>query len=60
MLKKYLIPTILAIIFLFYLFYLLGTTKIVIHFNDLEPLKNHLPVYYNGFKIGHTTSRESP
>ena len=56
MLKKYLIPTILAIIFLFYLFYLLGTTKIVIHFNDLEPLKNHLPVYYNGFKIGHTTS----
>ena len=56
MLKKYLIPAILVIIFLFYLFYILGTTKIKIHFNDLEPLKGHLPVYYNGFKLGHTTS----
>lgn len=53
--KKYFIISIFTIIFLFYLFYILGTTKITIHFEDLEPLKQHLPVYYNGFKIGHTT-----
>jgi len=55
MYKKYFIFAILVIIFLFYLFYILGTTKITIHFKDLEPLKEHLPVYYNGFKLGHTT-----
>lgn len=56
MYKKYIILAIFFIIFLFYLFYILGTTKITIHFEDLEPLKQHLPVYYNGFKLGHTTS----
>ncbi len=55
MYKKYFIIGILIIIFLFYLFYILGSTKIIIHFEDLEPLKQHLPVYYNGFKLGHTT-----
>lgn len=55
MYKKYFIIGILILIFLFYLFYILGTTKITIHFEDLEPLKQHLPVYYNGFKLGHTT-----
>lgn len=56
MIKKYVIIAILFVIFLFYLFYIIGTTKITIHFEDLEPLKKHLPVYYNGFKLGHTTS----
>ncbi len=56
MYKKYFILGIFILIFLFYLFYILGTTKITIHFEDLEPLKQHLPVYYNGFKLGHTTS----
>ena len=55
MIKKYLIITSLGIIFLFYLFYVLGTTKITAQFEDLEPLKHHLPVYYKGFKLGHTT-----
>ena len=55
MYKKYFIVAVLFVIFLFYLFYIIGTTKIIIHFEDLEPLKQHLPVYYNGFKIGHTT-----
>ena len=55
MLKKYFAIGIFGIIFLFYLFYILGTTKITIHFEDLEPLKQHLPVYYNGFKLGHST-----
>lgn len=56
MYKKYFIIGLFLAVFLFYLFYILGTTKITIHFEDLEPLKQHLPVYYNGFKIGHTTS----
>ena len=55
MLKKHFAIGIFGIIFLFYLFYILGTTKITIHFEDLEPLKQHLPVYYNGFKLGHST-----
>lgn len=55
MLKRYFVIAILVIIFLFYLFYIIGTTKITIRFKDLEPLKRHLPVYYNGFKIGHST-----
>lgn len=56
MYKKYFIIASLACVFLFYLFYIIGTTKITILFEDLEPLKQHLPVYYNGFKVGHTTS----
>ena len=56
MYKKYFVIAILVVIFFFYLFYILGTTKITIRFEDLEPLKQHLPVYYNGFKLGHTTS----
>lgn len=54
--KKYFVIVVLLVIFLFYLFYIIGTTKIIIKFEDLEPLKQHLPVYYNGFKVGHTTS----
>lgn len=54
--KKHIIIGLLIVVALFYLFYIIGTTKITIHFKDLEPLKYHLPVYYNGFKLGHTTS----
>lgn len=43
-----------AVIVLFYLFYIIGTTKITIRFKDLDPLKHNLPVYYNGFKLGRT------
>lgn len=56
MVKKYFIIIVLVLIFVFYLFYILGTTKITIHFEDLEPLKHNLPVYYNGFKLGRTTN----
>ena len=55
MYKKYFIYAVLVALILFYLFYIVGTTKITIHFKDLEPLRQHLPVYYNGFKLGHTT-----
>lgn len=56
MIKKYIILGIFVLIFLFYLFYIFGTTKITIQFEDLEPLKHHLPVYFKGFKLGHTTN----
>lgn len=55
MFKKYFIIATLVVIALFYLFYILGTTKITIRFQELEPFKHYLPVYYNGFKLGHTT-----
>lgn len=54
--KRYFILAIFIIITLFYLFYIIGTTKIRILFEDLEPLKHNLPVYYNGFKLGRTTN----
>ena len=55
MLKKYILIGFLIFVVLFHLFYLITTTKVTIHFKDLEPLEHHLPVYYNGFKLGHTT-----
>ena len=54
--KRYFILAIFIIITLFYLFYIIGTTKIRIIFEDLEPLKHNIPVYYNGFKLGRTTN----
>ena len=56
MYKKIYFYIFFAVIVLFYLFYIIGTTKITIHFEDLEPLKHNLPVYYNGFKLGRTTN----
>lgn len=52
---KIFICVFLLIVLLFYLFYLIGTTKIVVDFENLEPFKHHLPVYYKGFRLGHTT-----
>jgi len=45
----------LTVLALFYLFYLIGTTKITVVFEELEPFNHNLPVYYKGFKLGHTT-----
>lgn len=53
--RKYYIYLILVIILLFYLFYIIGSTKITVDFENLEPFRHHLPVYYKGFKLGHTT-----
>ena len=52
---KIIICAFLLIILLFYLFYIIGTTRIVVDFENLEPFKHHLPVYYKGFRLGHTT-----
>lgn len=52
MLNKQVWIFIVSVLFLLYLFYLIGSTRIIIHFKDLDPLREQLPVYYNGFKIG--------
>lgn len=52
---RYFFIALFIIIILFYFFYIIGTTKIVVDFDSLEPFKNHLPVYYKGFRLGHTT-----
>lgn len=53
--REYYIYLILVIILLFYIFYIIGSTKITVDFENLEPFRHHLPVYYKGFKLGHTT-----
>ena len=53
--KKHIIIFISGISLVIYLLYIICTTKITIHFEDFEPFKHNLPVYYNGFRLGHTT-----
>lgn len=50
--NKHIWISIVSILSLLYLFHLISSTRIIIHFNDLEPLRERLSVYYNGFKIG--------
>lgn len=52
--KHYFLLIILFFLVLFLLYYFLTTMKITVQFNELEPFPNHLPVYYKGFKLGHT------
>lgn len=51
----YYIGILILIFLLFFLFYIIGSTKITVKFENLEPLKHTLPVYYKGFKLGHST-----
>lgn len=53
--KSYYFYIFTLIFLLFFLFYIIGSTKITVKFKDLEPLKHTLPVYYKGFKLGHST-----
>ena len=46
---------ILAIGLFFLLSYLLGQTKITVDFDKLEPFEHSMPVYYKGFRLGHST-----
>lgn len=55
MTKKFIFIFITAIITLHYIFYLLGTIRITAQFEELEPFKHNLPVYYKGFRLGKTT-----
>lgn len=52
--KKFYFLIFVAIVFLYYLIYLLGHTKVVVNFEDLQPFNHILPVYFKGFKLGHT------
>lgn len=53
--KHYFLCTVVTIGLIFYLIYLLGQIKITVDFKELEPFKHSLPVYYKGFRLGHTT-----
>ena len=55
MTKKHIFIFVLIILLINYLLYIICTTKVTICFEDFEPFKQHLKVYYNGFKLGHTT-----
>jgi len=54
--KKYIFIGILFVILFHYLLYLLGTMKVTARFEELEPFKHNIPVYYKGFKLGSTTN----
>lgn len=53
--KRYFICTVVTIGLVFYLIYLAGQIKITVDFKELEPFRHSLPVYYKGFRLGHTT-----
>lgn len=53
--KKILFIFIVSVILLHYLLYLLGTIRITAQFEELEPFRHNLPVYYKGFRLGKTT-----
>lgn len=53
--KEYLLYIIIIAGLLYYLFYLIGQIKVTVDFQELEPFKHSLPVYYKGFKLGHTS-----
>lgn len=55
MTKKHIFIFVIVILLINYLLYIICTTKVTICFEDFEPFKHNLPVYYNGFRLGHTT-----
>ena len=44
-----------VILILAYLAFTYGEIRVVAQFKDLEPFQHALPVYYKGFKLGHTS-----
>ena len=44
----------IVLFILIYLINIIGQIKITADFEELEPFKHSLPVYYKGFKLGHT------
>ncbi|MBE7702824.1 MAG: hypothetical protein E7Z89_02105 [Cyanobacteria bacterium SIG28] len=52
--KVYFFYALILIGLLYYLFYLFGQIKIVAEFEELEPFRHSVPVYYKGFKLGHS------
>lgn len=52
--REYLIYAVIIAGLLFFLHYIWGQIRITVDFQELEPFKHSLPVYYKGFKLGHT------
>lgn len=52
--KEYILYALIIFGLFYYLFYLASQIKITAEFHELEPFKHSLPVYYKGFKLGHT------
>lgn len=44
----------IILICVFYLFFIFGQIRVTAEFDELEPFRHRLPVYYKGFKLGHT------
>ena len=52
--KEYLTYAIILAGLLIFLHYIWGQIRITVDFEELEPFRRSLPVYYKGFKLGHT------
>ncbi len=52
--REYLFYILIIAGLLFFLHYIWGQIRITVDFEELEPFKHSLPVYYKGFKLGHT------
>ena len=53
--KEYLIYILVSVALIFYIIYIIGQIRITVDFKELEPFKGSLPVFYKGFKLGHTS-----
>lgn len=52
--KEYLTYAIILAGLLIFLHYIWGQIRVTVDFQELEPFRHSLPVYYKGFKLGHT------
>ena len=53
--QEYLIYILVSVALIFYIIYIIGQIRITVDFKELEPFKGSLPVFYKGFKLGHTS-----
>ena len=53
--KELSIYVIISIAIIFYIIYLLSQICVTVDFKELEPFKGSLPVFYKGFRLGHTS-----
>ena len=53
--REYYIYTVIGILIVFYVIYLLSQICVTVDFKELEPFKGSLPVFYKGFRLGHTS-----
>ena len=53
--REFFIYILISAALLVYIIYLMGQIRITVDFKELEPFKGSLPVFYKGFKLGHTS-----